>query len=152
MSAAPEPAIAAAAEEALIVRAGRARRLLRLREVRELVRLATLTPLPGAPPEVLGLASVRGEILTVLCLRRVLGEEAVRERERDERRSGFLAVAEGGSLRFALAFDDVVGTLRAGSAWPEDLSALDLAALAEQTFAGTTLEEDGSTQPEEAIR
>jgi len=44
-----------------------------LDDVREIVRLDTPTPVPGAPPDVLGIISLRGSIVTVLDGCRRLG-------------------------------------------------------------------------------
>ena len=41
--------------------------------VREIVRVRPVTPLPRVPPEVLGVISLRGEIVQVVHLRRRLG-------------------------------------------------------------------------------
>src|SRR5687768_11763794 len=43
------------------------------RFLREVTRLADLTPVPGAPDLLLGLVSVRGEVVAVFDLRRLLG-------------------------------------------------------------------------------
>lgn len=41
--------------------------------VREVYAVKALTPLPGTPPHVLGIINVRGQILPVIDLRKVLG-------------------------------------------------------------------------------
>ncbi len=46
---------------------------LETRHVREVVRLADWTPLPGAPPFLLGVLNLRGDILAVLDLRSFFG-------------------------------------------------------------------------------
>jgi purine-binding chemotaxis protein CheW len=47
------------------------------RFVREVARLTRFTPVPGAPPFVLGVTSLRGEILALFDLRQLLGVVAV---------------------------------------------------------------------------
>ena len=47
------------------------------RFVREVARLARFTPVPGTPPFVLGVTSLRGEILALFDLRQLLGVVAV---------------------------------------------------------------------------
>jgi purine-binding chemotaxis protein CheW len=46
------------------------------RFVREVVRLTRFTPVPGTPPFVLGVTSLRGEILALFDLRHLLGAVA----------------------------------------------------------------------------
>jgi purine-binding chemotaxis protein CheW len=46
---------------------------IRLADVREIVRVPILTNMPLAPPSLLGLANVRGEVLPVVSLRRLIG-------------------------------------------------------------------------------
>jgi purine-binding chemotaxis protein CheW len=48
---------------------------LETRYVREVVRLTDCTPLPGAPPFLVGVLNLRGELLAVLDLRSFLGFE-----------------------------------------------------------------------------
>lgn len=47
------------------------------RLVREVARLTRFTPVPGTPPYVLGITSLRGEILALFDLRQLLGVVAV---------------------------------------------------------------------------
>ena len=54
---------------------GSERYALDARSVQGVFRLRHLTPLPGAPPELAGVTSWRGHLLTVLDLARVLGLE-----------------------------------------------------------------------------
>jgi chemotaxis signal transduction protein len=102
------PPVPEEGESALLVRAGGADVLVRLRDLHELTRFAPLTPLPGAPQEVLGLHNVRGEILTVLCLPRLLGRPGGGAR--------YLAVVEARGIRFALAFEAASDAVRLGRA------------------------------------
>ena len=44
-----------------------------IREVEEISRCCAVTPVPGAPQSVCGVMSLRGEVVTVLDLRMVLG-------------------------------------------------------------------------------
>ncbi|MGH7286431.1 MAG: chemotaxis protein CheW, partial [Myxococcota bacterium] len=48
---------------------------LPIERVREIVRLRSITPIPRVPPIVLGVISLRGEIVQVLDLRQALGAE-----------------------------------------------------------------------------
>lgn len=43
--------------------------------VREVVRLVSLTPVPGTPPSIAGVINLRGELLPVVDLRKLLGLE-----------------------------------------------------------------------------
>jgi chemotaxis signal transduction protein len=103
--------------DALLARGGGRRVLLRLRELSEIVPYTIPVPLPGAPPEVLGVTTVRGEVLTVLSLGRLLAVEANEEKrqpadEPDELEPRFLAVVEAGSVRFALALEEILEAVR----------------------------------------
>jgi purine-binding chemotaxis protein CheW len=62
--------------EALVVRVGRARYAAPLARLAGVVALDALTPLPGAPSFVAGLAPVHGVVLTIVDLGVVLGEAA----------------------------------------------------------------------------
>jgi purine-binding chemotaxis protein CheW len=46
---------------------------IRSSEVREVLRAVTISPLPGAPPELEGVINVRGRVLPVVDLRALLG-------------------------------------------------------------------------------
>ncbi|WP_380872427.1 chemotaxis protein CheW [Sphingomonas sp. DBB INV C78] len=50
------------------------------RLVREVARLPRLTPLPNAPPEIMGLANVRGSVIPVLSLATLMKRSAGNER------------------------------------------------------------------------
>lgn len=62
------------AERYLLLRAGDAFCALPLQQVRRVVRALTIHALPGAAPELLGLAEFAGEPLPVLDLGMLLGE------------------------------------------------------------------------------
>lgn len=46
---------------------------LPIERVHDVFRPASITPVPLAPPEVIGLINLRGRVVTALCLRRRLG-------------------------------------------------------------------------------
>jgi purine-binding chemotaxis protein CheW len=69
----PEPPRTAEILEVAIFVLGAERYAIETRYVREIVRLADFTPVPGAPDFVVGVMSLRGEILAVIDLRRFLG-------------------------------------------------------------------------------
>jgi len=58
----------------LLWRAGATRCAAPIERLREVLPALPLTPLPGAPPAVLGVANVRGTLVTVVDCRRLLGE------------------------------------------------------------------------------
>ena len=70
--------------------------LLPLTSVRELAPAGVVTPLPGAPPAVPGLATVRGEVLPVVLAAPLEGA-AIR----------CLAIVESRGVRFALGLHEV---------------------------------------------
>lgn len=78
-----------------------------LNRVREILRPRAATQLPGCGPEVIGLAGLRGRILTVFDLGVVLGAAAVR-RDSDYR----LLLIEHDERLFAGAVDEVVAVAR----------------------------------------
>ena len=64
---------AGAGTDAIAFTLGRERYAVDARQVFAVFRLATLTPLPGARPPVVGVTQWRGDVLTVLDLRSSLG-------------------------------------------------------------------------------
>lgn len=60
-------------QEFLVFRLATERMGIPLSAVHEILKLGSITPVPRAPPEVLGIISVRGRITTVVDLRRRLG-------------------------------------------------------------------------------
>jgi purine-binding chemotaxis protein CheW len=90
------------------------------RHVREIVRLVDLTPVPGAPDTLLGLVPVRGEVVAVFDLRRLLALEG---RGAPPSR---LVVLGGEHLELAVAVDAV-----------NDITLVDLATLREPPIAGS---------------
>jgi purine-binding chemotaxis protein CheW len=68
-----EPAAPGAVLEVVVFTLGNEEYALETRHVREVVRLADCTPLPGAPPFLLGVINLRGDILAVLDLRSFFG-------------------------------------------------------------------------------
>ena len=61
--------------ELLVFRLGLQAHALHLHAVQRAVRAAAVTPLPGAPPPVIGILDVAGRVLPVLSIRRRLGLE-----------------------------------------------------------------------------
>lgn len=62
--------------ELLAFALGRERYAIETKFVREVLRSSELTPVPGAPSFIAGIANLRGEMLAVIDLRRFLGIEA----------------------------------------------------------------------------
>ncbi|NMC75153.1 MAG: purine-binding chemotaxis protein CheW [Geobacteraceae bacterium] len=71
------------------------------REVLEILPEEEIHPIPGAPPCIPGLITVRGEIESVLDLRAVLGLPARREGK------GLILLASGGHVRSGILIDTV---------------------------------------------
>lgn len=57
----------------IVVRVGEEKLALELKDVSEIVRIPRLAHMPLAPPSLLGLANLRGTVLPVVSLRRLLG-------------------------------------------------------------------------------
>lgn len=73
----PAPARpAGAGVEVVFFALGTERYAVEARFVREVARVADLAPVPGLPDFVMGVANLRGEILAVMDLRRILGVPA----------------------------------------------------------------------------
>ncbi len=84
----------------LRVRSGEEEYALPVEDVREIAPLGPVSPVPGAPDEVLGVWNLRGEVLAVIDLAAALGiagGEASR-----------IVVAEQGDLRAGIVVDEVV--------------------------------------------
>jgi purine-binding chemotaxis protein CheW len=74
---------------------------LPVRQVLEVADLGPLAPVPGAPPSVLGVRNLRGQVLPVIDLASVLG--TARANDQATR----LVIAEEGGRRAGLAIDAV---------------------------------------------
>ncbi len=66
----------------------------------EIASLGDLAAVPGAPPEILGVRNLRGQILPVIDLARILGLNSTAPPKQ-------LLVAESGSIKAGLAIDEV---------------------------------------------
>jgi purine-binding chemotaxis protein CheW len=89
--------------EALVVRVGQARYAVPLVGLAGVVSLDAVTPLPGAPPFVAGLAHLHGQVLTIVDLGVVLGEAPERPK------AALLVEVKGGSFGFGVSgFENVV--------------------------------------------
>jgi purine-binding chemotaxis protein CheW len=82
------------------VRVGREHYALPVDRVLEVAELGELTPVPGSPPEVVGVRNLRGQVIPVLALATMLGLSA----EEPDR----IVVAELGDRRAGLAVDALV--------------------------------------------
>ncbi len=109
-----------AADELLVVNVGQARYALPLARLSGVVPLPRLTPLPGAPPSVIGLAHVQGRTLTVVGLGVLLGHPP------QPTRLG--ALVDVGGEAFALG---VAGLEGVRPMWPEGEDAVPAAVSAE---------------------
>jgi chemotaxis signal transduction protein len=92
-------------DELLLVRAGGEALAIRVAEAAGLEARRRIVPLPGGPPELLGLAAVRGRLVAVWSLGRLLGLARSGDAREDEGRWLVLAGEE-----LALAFPTFEGT------------------------------------------
>ena len=99
----PAPAPAEPHHVYVVARAGAGRYALPVEQVAEVLPAGETTPVPGAPPEVLGLAQVRGRPLPVLRPLALAG---------GDRGAGMLMVVASAAGRFALRVEQVVGIRR----------------------------------------
>lgn len=93
-----------------VLKVGGRRLAVTPRELKEVLEVGTLTPIPLAPPQVLGLLSNQGQVIAVVALGQMLGVSAS---------TSLAAVVENqGSV--ALAIDEVVGLFPWSEARPAD--------------------------------
>jgi|GEM_PF-1832808 len=104
-----------AANSVLVFAEGREKYAIDVTTVAEVLPFLSVTPLPEASPEVLGLVNLRGEFLMVVGLDRLLGVE----RENNTARGGYLLVLRGDNARLGLRVDAVE---RIQSLWLDELS------------------------------
>jgi len=84
----------------LRVRSGNEEYAIPVREVREITPLGRVSPVPGAPAEVLGIWNLRGEVMAVVNLAAALGIAGGK--------ASRIVVAEQGDLQAGLAVDEVI--------------------------------------------
>jgi purine-binding chemotaxis protein CheW len=77
---------------------------LPLGHVAQVLPTRPVTPLPGAPPAVLGLIALSGRVVSLLALGRALGRPAEPSDE-----AGHVVVVRGATVPVALAVDRVLG-------------------------------------------
>ncbi len=88
--------------------------------VREVFHLTEITPLPSLPPFVLGVTNVRGRILSVIDLRRLLefGDTGLTNLNR-------AIILASGNMELAVLADEVVGVYRSDAdKWQKTLPTL----------------------------
>jgi purine-binding chemotaxis protein CheW len=99
-------------------------------QLREVVRFQPATPLPGAPAQIEGVIELRGALVPVVDLGRLLGGEPLRPGRRSR-----IAVAEIDGLAIGLAVDAAIEILAVDSAALGDVPALVTQAGCEATRA-----------------
>ncbi len=77
---------------------------LEFRFIREICPLKELTPLPCTPPFVLGIMNLRGQILSVIDLRRYVGlsDKGITEQNR-------VVILKSGDMEFGILADEILG-------------------------------------------
>ena len=88
-------------ETCVRVRVGGEEYALPVRHVPEVAEIGDVTPLPGSPPQVIGIRNLRGEVLPVFDMASGMGAP------RSEA-PGRIVLADVGGRRCALAVDEVV--------------------------------------------
>lgn len=86
--------------QVLVVHIGNERYALELVSVREIVRTPSITPLPQAPKGVVGMANLRGDVVTVIDMCVLLGIQQV-----NEGRGTHLMIVEQGGQLYGLLVD-----------------------------------------------
>lgn len=88
--------------------------------VREVFHLTEITPLPGVPPFVLGVANLRGRILSVIDIRRFFGLGGMGLTNLNR-----AIVLRSGGMELAVLADEVVGAYSSDSAkWQKTVPTL----------------------------
>jgi chemotaxis signal transduction protein len=111
------------------VRVGAEHYALAVEQVLEVAEAGRLTPVPGAPPQILGVHNLRGQVIPVIALAGLLGlpqEQPAR-----------ILVAELGERRAGLAVDEVLDVVELPAASEQSESPyLSGAALVDGTLVG----------------
>jgi len=94
----------------LLVRAADVLAAVEAASVREILSTPAATRIPGAPAEVLGLINVRGELVTLVHGRRLLGRTDDAD---DGTEGGPLVLLSWGGAGIAVVVDEVVDLVRA---------------------------------------
>jgi len=97
----------------LLVRAADLLAAIDAASVREILSTPAATRIPGAPAAVLGLINVRGELVTLIHGRRLLGREGGGEVE-DAALEGPLVLLSWGGVAVGVVVDEVVDLVPAG--------------------------------------
>jgi purine-binding chemotaxis protein CheW len=97
----------------LLVRAADLLAAIEAASVREILSMPAATRIPGAPAEVLGLINVRGELVTLIHGRRLLGRAGGSEVE-DTAVEGPLVLLSWGGVGVGVVVDEVVDLVPAG--------------------------------------
>jgi purine-binding chemotaxis protein CheW len=97
-----EQQLVSAALRVLVFRLGQERYAIEVREVAETVPLTRCTPVPGSPPQFRGVINLRGEILAVLDLGRLLGHPTAEEKD-----VGFVLILSRSGRQIGLKVDDL---------------------------------------------
>lgn len=105
----------AATRPLLLCACGPDRYGLPLSAIVQVVPARPCTPVPGAPPELLGVAALGGRVVSVLALARVLGRTVAAPAE-----SGHFVVLRGGGAPVALGVDRALGVVDAPLADPPE--------------------------------
>jgi purine-binding chemotaxis protein CheW len=93
--------------ELLVFSLGGERYAIEMAYVLEAIPLRGLTPVPCAPPFVLGVVNHRGQILPVLDLRRLLEPAGV-----EVAQEGLVVAVQAGRMMFGIFADAIGGTMR----------------------------------------
>jgi purine-binding chemotaxis protein CheW len=87
--------------EAVHVRVGAGRYAFDVRDVREVEECQPMTAVPGAPAELVGVCNLRGAVLPVVQVNRLLGQEPSPAR--------FIVVADVDWIVAGVTVDDILG-------------------------------------------
>jgi purine-binding chemotaxis protein CheW len=112
--------------EVLVFTLANERYAIETRFTREVIRIADFTPVPGTPEFLVGIANVRGEILPLIDLRKILGVSSVGLHDlscvivHGEEHAEFGVLADTADQVTALSIDDILGVADPGSRMDRD--------------------------------
>ncbi len=84
----------------------------RVVDIEAILDLPRITPVPGVPDYVLGICNVRGEITSVVDVRKILGIAVQRQKTRRERTAEKMIIVRGELYSVGFLVDSVLDVLR----------------------------------------
>jgi purine-binding chemotaxis protein CheW len=97
----------------------------RVIDIEAILDVPRITPVPGLPDYILGICNVRGEITSVVDVRKILGINAQRQKTRRERAAEKMIILRGELYSVGFIVDSVLDVLRVAERSIVKISAAD---------------------------